>query len=117
MEAGENVITLEGIREPIAIENFTFYTYEDPATYEEVLQEYKDKGYEPADADPIKIEAEMPDSVSNYTIYPIYDRTSAGTSPQDPALIYRNTMGGENGSTPDSGSDTHLSVLPPACMK
>ena len=57
MEAGENVITLEGIREPIAIENFTFYTYEDPATYEEVLQEYKDKGYEPADADPIKIEA------------------------------------------------------------
>ncbi len=95
MEAGENVITLEGIREPIAIENFTFYTYEDPATYEDILQEYKDKGYEPADADPIKIEAEMPDSVSNYTIYPIYDRTSAGTSPQDPSLIYRNTMGGE----------------------
>ena len=95
MEAGENTITLEGIREPIAIENFTFYTYEDPVTYEEVLQEYEANGYEAADAEPIKIEAEMPDSVSNYTIYPIYDRTSAGTSPQDPSLIYRNTIGGD----------------------
>ncbi len=95
MEAGENTITLEGIREPIAIENFTFYTYEDPVSYEEVLQEYEEKGYEAADAEPIKIEAEMPDSVSNYTIYPIYDRTSAGTSPQDPSLIYRNTIGGD----------------------
>ena len=96
MEAGENTITLEGIREPIAIENFTFYTYEDPVSYEEVLQDYEANGYEAADAEPIKIEAEMPDSVSNYTIYPTYDRTSAGTSPQDPSLIYRNTIGGDS---------------------
>ncbi len=95
LEAGENVLTLEAIREPMAIEKITFYTYEEPASYEEVKKEYEDKGYKAADTEPIKLEAEMPDSVSAYTIYPIYDRTSAGTSPQDHAVIRRNTMGGD----------------------
>lgn len=95
LEAGENVIELEAIREPMALEKITFYTYEDPLSYEEVKQEYEDKGYEAADAEPIMLEAEIPEAVSNYTIYPIYDRTSAGTSPQDHATIRRNTIGGD----------------------
>ena len=95
LEAGENVLTLEAIREPIAIEKITFYTYEDPRSYEDVKKEYEEKGYKVADTEPIKLEAEMPDSVSNYTIYPVYDRTSAGTSPQDHAVIRRNTIGAD----------------------
>ena len=60
-----------------------------------MLKGYESKGYEPADTDPIYFEAETPDKVSNYTIYPIYDRSSAITSPQDKSKILRNTMGGD----------------------
>lgn len=95
LEKGTNVITLEGIREPIAISEVSIYTYEELPTYADVLAEYERKGYEPADTDGITFEAEMPDKVSSHTIYPIYDRSSAITSPQDKSKVYRNIMGGD----------------------
>ena len=95
LEEGENILTLEGVRDSMAISEIEVYTYETLKSYEEVLKEYEKKGYKPAEAKNIKIEAEIPDYVSNYTIYPIYDRSSAITSPQDEALIYRNSIGGD----------------------
>ncbi len=98
-EEGENVITLEGVRDGIAISEVKVYSYEDLKSYEEVMAEYEKKGYKAAEAENIKIEAELPDRVSNYTIYPIYDRSSAVSSPQDQSLIYRNSMGGDKWTT------------------
>ena len=95
MNAGENVITFEGVRDTIAVSEITAYTYQPPKTYEEVMAEYEKKGYKAAEAENIKIEAELPDRTSNYTIYPIYDRSSAISSPQDKSIIYRNTIGGD----------------------
>lgn len=95
MEKGENIITLEGVRDSVAISEIKAYTYQPIQSYEDVLAEYEKKGYKPASAENIKIEAEMPDRVSNYTIYPVYDRSSAISSPQDKAKIYRNTIGGD----------------------
>lgn len=95
MEAGENVFTLEGVRDSIAVSEIKAYSYEPLKTYEEVLAEYEKKGYKAAEAENIKLEAELPDVVSNYTIYPIYDRSSAISSPQDKSKIYRNTIGGD----------------------
>lgn len=95
LKEGENDITLEGVRESIAISEVGIYTYEELPSYADVLAEYEKKGYEPADADEIYFEAELPDRVSSYTIYPIYDRASAITSPQDKSKVYRNIMGGD----------------------
>ncbi len=93
-EKGENTIALEGVREDVVISSIRLYPYEELPTYEEVLAEYEKNGYAEG-ADVIHLAAETPDAVSDYTIYPVYDRTSAITEPQHATLIYRNTIGAE----------------------
>ena len=94
-EAGENTISLEGVREPVIIKEITFFPYEELPTYADIKAEYASKGYKEADAEPIKIDAEFTSQTSHQTIYPIYDRTSAITDPQDPVLIKLNTIGSD----------------------
>ncbi len=94
-EAGANVITLENVRDEIAVSEISLFSYEELPTYEEVAAQYKENGYKAPKVDTIKLEAETPDYVSNYTIYPIYDRSSPISSPQDSSKIMRNTMGGD----------------------
>ncbi len=92
-EKGENTVSLEGVREPVIVKDITFFPYENLPTYEEVKAEYASNGYASVEAEPVRIEAEFPAEVSHRTIYPIYDRTSAVTYPQDPVLIRLNTIG------------------------
>ena len=94
-EEGENTVTLDGVRDKAYFAEISVYSYEELPTYEKVLAEYGKKGYESADADTVYFEAETPAQVSNYTVYPVYDRASAITSPQHKSKIYRNTMGGD----------------------
>lgn len=94
-EAGENTIALESVREPVVIKSIRLYPAEDTPTYADVLAEYKAKGYTEASAEPVKINAEFTDAVSHKTIYPIYDRTSSITDPQDPVLVKLNTIGSD----------------------
>ena len=77
------------------ISKITLYTFDTPRSYEEKLQEYSDKGYTYGNAT-IHIDAEMPESVSNYTIYPQNDRSSVITEPQNPTRIMRNIIGGDD---------------------
>ncbi len=94
LEKGENTITLESIRDEMVIKSFTFAPYEPLKTYEEVKAEYEANGYtEPAEVSPYYINAEAPSAVSHYTVYPIYDHSSAATEPQHSSLIIRNTLG------------------------
>lgn len=95
---GTNTITLEGIREDMYVRSITLGSYEAPKSYEEVCAEYAEKGYAPADCEPIHINAETPDSVSSSTITPGYDRSSAITEPQHHTAIMRNTVGGSSWS-------------------
>lgn len=97
-EKGENTIALEGVREDVVISEIKLYPYEDLPTYEELLAEYEKKGYTEG-TDVIHLAAETPTAVSDYTIYPVYDRTSAITEPQHATLIYRNTIGAEKWQT------------------
>lgn len=94
-EEGANTIALEAVREPVVIKSIRFYPCEDAPTYEQVLAEYQANGYKEADADPIKIDAEFTSATSHQTIYPIYDRTSSITDPQDPVLVKLNTIGSD----------------------
>ena len=93
-----NTISLESVREDVVIASIRLYPYEAPKTYKEMMAEYAAKGYTEG-TDVIRINAEMPHYVSEYTIYPIYDRTSAITEPQHATLLYRNTIGSEKWTT------------------
>lgn len=95
-EKGENTITFEGVRDNVAISEVGVYTQKEIQSYDEYLKGWQDKGAKVVSEDAVvKLEGEIPDTVSNYTIYPQYDRTSAITSPQSSQLVYRNEIGGD----------------------
>ncbi len=94
-EEGNNTVALEAVREPVVIKSIRLYPYEDLNTYEEMKAEYAANGYTEAAADPIKVSAEFTSATSHQTIYPIYDRTSSITDPQDPVLVKLNTIGSD----------------------
>jgi len=95
--SGEIILTLDGVRDEMAIAEIGIYSYEELRSYNDYIKECKDKGYydKKSEAEAIMLEAEMPDKVSNYTLYPVYDRSSPLTSPQDPVAILRNTIGAD----------------------
>ena len=92
---GTNTIALEYSRDTMYIGDITLYKYEALPKCEDVLKDYVAKGYTEGSAE-IKIDGETPYQTSNYAIYPDYDRSSAISDPQDPLLIKRNVLGGEN---------------------
>ena len=61
MEAGEVTISLQGVREAVAIASVTVHSVEKARTYKDVLAEYDEKGYKPAEGEAIFMEAEMPE--------------------------------------------------------
>ncbi|MBR4933936.1 MAG: hypothetical protein IKZ03_05695, partial [Clostridia bacterium] len=71
---GKTIITLDSVRDDMYISEVGIYSYEELPSYEEIAKGYEEKGYKAAEsAAEIKLEAEMPDYLSNYTIYPVYD--------------------------------------------
>ncbi len=90
---GDHTITFVGAREPIIISTIELYRYEPEMSYEEYIEYYKSKGAkEVTGVETIKIQAEEPYLVSNACLYPINDRTSALTEPQDPAVLRLNIL-------------------------
>ncbi|MBE6616492.1 MAG: extracellular solute-binding protein [Ruminococcaceae bacterium] len=88
---GVNTIALESVREDVVIGGITVYPYKDNISYDEYVS-----GKSEADTDKIiHINAETPTRTSDYTIYPIYDRKSSISEPQDAAKIMLNTIGAE----------------------
>ena len=99
LEAGENEIGIGAQKEPVAIKALKLEKYTPQTTYEDYLKEIHSK-YKPAPADAyIMIEAETPSAVSDNTLYPIADRSSAITSPQDNAYSVLNSIGGDTWQT------------------
>nr|MBQ4319316.1 extracellular solute-binding protein [Clostridia bacterium] len=96
LEAGENTISLDAVREPVVISSITIYPYEDKISYSEYIAGKQ----EVTGVEPIYIQAELPTATSDYTIYPIYDRKSSITMPQHHSLIKLNTIGSEKWQTP-----------------
>ena len=92
LEAGENTVTFEAVREPFAIAELKFIPQETTPKYEDLLKEWESKGYKNAECEPIHIDAELPAFVSDYSIYPINDKTSAKTEPQSAKYTLLNTQ-------------------------
>ncbi len=99
LEAGENTITLEAQKEPVAIGSIVLRARESLMTYEEYLAFHRDLGHVIANKDiSILLEAEFASATSSSTIYGQNDSTSAITSPQHASYSWINDIGGRNGS-------------------
>ena len=100
LTAGEHTLSLEAVREPVVLSTMTFYPGEALPTYAEVLKQYEENGYKPVSSEAnLRIEAEFVDYVSEQTIYPLNDRSSPITSPQDPSKTKLNTLGSDKWKT------------------
>lgn len=93
LEEGEHELTLTAAREPFVISEIKIYPYEGEPTYEEKLAEWKSQGIEEVTGvEQIKVQAELPDTVSIQSMFPGEERTSALTEPIDPARVRYNVM-------------------------
>lgn len=98
LEEGQNTITMESTQEPMVIGQLIL-TQEVPLmTYQEYKSKNEASGYTAAGVETIKIQGEDAVYKSNSTLYPITDRSSAITEPQDAAKTRLNTIGGTNWS-------------------
>ena len=99
LEAGENTITLEAQKEPMALESITLRALETLMTYDEYVAYHEGLGHTAAPAgSTIRLEAEFASATSSSTIYGQNDSSSAITSPQHASYSWINDIGGRNGS-------------------
>lgn len=101
MEYGDREITLEAIREPMIIKSIELVPVggeSDAVRYEEYLAQFADKQTvakkpDGSPAQSIRIEAEFPDMVSDSSVSPTNDNTSAINSPILPNAQVFNVIG------------------------
>ncbi len=102
LTAGEHEITLTGVREGLLLRSLSFFMTEDMRTYNEYAQSVKDLPDNTANAEfggLFLMEAEKPIAVSDSSVYPSNDRSSAITSPSDAAAQLLNVIGKTGYST------------------
>lgn len=100
LEEGENVISLEAQKEPMALASITLRAPKDELTYEEYIKAHEAMGHTKAPSDSIiYLEGEKPSATSDITLYPSNDRTSPLTSPSDAGKTLLNSIGGSNWAT------------------
>ncbi len=93
LDEGTHQLALNGGQGTLLLERLILGGYRQLPTYGQVRKGYQDKGYQPAQAEPILMEAEFPALKSDMSIYPLNDKSSAITSPQSPTRIRLNTIG------------------------
>lgn len=100
LEKGKHTIGFESVRESVVLNTVRIYKAEELPTYDEVKAGYEAKGYKEADAETIKVQAENSFEKSDNTLYPVSDRSSAITEPQDPSKLRLNSIGGDKWKMP-----------------
>ncbi len=90
----EHTISLQAVREPLAIKSVKLVKVEDEITYEEYLSKYSDKR-DYTGSESYRVQAEYPVTTSGNTIYSLNDRSSSYSEPQDASLIRLNQIGGD----------------------
>ncbi|PKM63286.1 MAG: hypothetical protein CVU97_00895 [Firmicutes bacterium HGW-Firmicutes-21] len=91
---GANLLTLQTIKEPMAVKKIVLMKSEAIPTYDEYLEQNANASDYDGDK-VVMIQAEYPTIVSERTIYQLNDRSSTITIPQDAALIRLNQIGGD----------------------
>lgn len=98
-DQGVNTITLESVRESMAIASIGITSYQKTLSYEEYLSSHSDKEVKELDA-PIKVEGHLAFERTSPTLYAISDRTDPLNTPVDPVKIKLNAIGGSKWTTP-----------------
>ncbi len=93
--AGEHTLTLESRREAMLLYTITLFGQQAEPSYADVAAEYAAKGYKPAAGGNLFIQAENMVLKSEKSNYPLCDRSSAASMPQDPFVTKLNYIGGE----------------------
>ncbi len=94
-EEGECTVSLEGIREAVVVGSITLVPAEHVPTYDDyitVMEQNAGKTHT-VGSDVKKIEAELPFSVSDTSVYAANDRSSAINSPSNPTSQLYNVIG------------------------
>ena len=93
---GKNTITIESTQEPMVIGNLALKQQDSVISYEEYKAHNEALGYTDAGVETQKIQAEKTLYTSNSTLYPMPDRSSPLTEPQDASKTRLNIVGGTN---------------------
>lgn len=93
---GTNTITLESTQEPVVIGQIILEQEKEIISYAEYKKANEAAGYQAVNIEPIKLQAENAAYKSNSTLYPIADRSSPLTEPQNSAKTRLNVIGGAN---------------------
>ncbi len=100
-EKGTHKIRLQCVREALAIDAIKLYQEKPAPSYEEVANEYKQNDYKTGpEGFVFKRQGEDTNTVSQETLYPMYDRTNPATEPSDPTKVRLNTIGSVNWKYP-----------------
>src|SRR5699024_8348324 len=99
-QKGEQEITLNAIREPMAIDYIELYQENTIPSYEEIKNEYNELGLEKTSGQFIKIQAEDAIYKSSPTVYPLQDRSSPTMEPYHVSKLRNNAIGGMNWKMP-----------------
>ncbi|MDF2537618.1 MAG: hypothetical protein K0S76_639 [Herbinix sp.] len=110
LEAGKHTLRLISEREPLIIESIRFYHKAPVKAYSEVQNEYESLGYQKATGDIQYIQCENIYEKTEKSNYPINDRSSAFTQPQDVNRIVLNSVGGTRWQTAGSFMSWKVSV-------
>lgn len=110
LTAGEHTITLESQREAMLLYSITLFGQEELPSYTEVKAEYDKNGYKPAAGEIQYIQAEDLTLKSEKSNYPLSDRSSAATMPQDAFCTKLNYIGGEKWQNNGSWVEWNITV-------
>lgn len=91
-EAGTHELKLVSQKEPMVLSEINLTAKPAFPTYEEVKQEYAQKGYTASSKQLVKIEGESTYKKSESSLYPYYSRSSAATTSVNGAFTYDHTQ-------------------------
>jgi len=93
---GQHTISLQSLREPMAVGRLTLVNRAEILPYAETLNRHTANGITKATGQLIPIEAESAQRKSSPMLYPVADRSSPAVSPYSARYIRNNTIGGNN---------------------
>lgn len=99
LEQGTHTFSLLAVKEHMAIDYIRLYKATDPITYQQLLTEYQQRGYQKAELSLTAIQGEHPIMKSDPSIALISDRSSRYDIPQDAAVNLINTIGSDKWQT------------------
>ena len=96
LQTGWNTITFVSLKEGMVIEFIKFCQKSELPSYDQYLNDLNAQNISNEAKEPVRIQAEKAYEKSDISLYPLNDRTSPATYPNDLTKIKLNTIGGEN---------------------